>query len=115
MSTSPKTVAFIVDQARGAGDVSAKPMFGEYGIYCQGKMVALACDDQLFVKPTKGGRAMAPDAEEASPYPGAKPCLVIDAERLDDGEWLTELFRISAAELPPPKPKSSRSRRGSGA
>ena len=108
-------MAFIVDQACDAGDVYAKPMFGEYGIYCRGRMVAMACDDRLFVKPTAGGRSIAPGAEEMSPYPGAKPCLVIDAERLNDGEWLTKLFRITAAEMPLPKPKSSRSRRASGA
>ena len=112
MSTDPKTIAFIVDHAASAGDVHARPMFGEYGLYCQGRMVALACDDQLFVKPTAGGRAFAAGAEEAPPYPGAKPCLVIDPERWDDAEWLGELFRISAAELPVPKPKSTRPKRG---
>ncbi len=77
--------------------------------------MAMACDAQLFVKPTAGGRAIAPGAEETSPYTGAKPCLVIDAERLNDGEWLTKLFWLSAVELPLPKPKLSRSRRTSGA
>jgi TfoX/Sxy family transcriptional regulator of competence genes len=27
-------------------------MFGEYGVYCDEKFVALICDDTLFVKPT---------------------------------------------------------------
>lgn len=31
MATDPKTVAYIVDQVSLAGDVVAKPMFGEYG------------------------------------------------------------------------------------
>jgi len=108
MSTDPKTVAFIVDQAAGAGAVTAKLMFGEYGLYCDGRMVALVCDDRLFVKPTPGGRLLAADAEEAAPYPGAKPCLVIDPDRLEDGEWLSALFRVSAAELPLPKAKAKR-------
>lgn len=43
-------------------------------------MFAIIGDDQLFMKPTAGGRALAPDAEEASPYPGAKPRLLIDAD-----------------------------------
>jgi TfoX/Sxy family transcriptional regulator of competence genes len=113
MSTDPKTAAFIVDQSGGAGAVSAKPMFGEYGLYCEGKMVALLSDDRLFVKPTPGGRAFADGAEEAPPYPGAKPCLLIDPERWDDGDWLSELFRISAAEMPTPKAKTRRSARPS--
>lgn len=105
MASDRKTVAFIVDQLAAAGEVSAKPMFGEYGLYCDGKMVGLICDDQLFVKPTAGGRAFAGAIDEAPPYPGAKPCLLVDADRWDDAEWLAELVRISTAELPMPKPK----------
>ncbi|HEX8444350.1 MAG TPA: hypothetical protein VF631_11965 [Allosphingosinicella sp.] len=77
-------------------------------MYLESKLVALVCDDQLFVKPTNGGRAHAPDASEAPPYPGAKPCLVIDAEQLEDREWLAELFRRTASELPLPKPRAKR-------
>ena len=81
-------------------------MFGEYGLYCDGKMVAMVCDDRLFVKPTTRGRALAIDTEEAPPYLSAKPCLLIAPERWEDGEWLGELFRASAAELPFPKVRS---------
>lgn len=108
MSSDPKTVAYIVDQVSAAGDVVAKPMFGEYGIYCQGRLVALVCDDQLFVKATAAGRGFAPDATEAPPYPGAKPSLLIDAEHWDDRDWMVSLFSGSAAELPLPKLKPKR-------
>jgi TfoX/Sxy family transcriptional regulator of competence genes len=110
MASGPKTVAFIVDQLAAAGRVSAKPMFGEYGVYCDGRMVAMICDDQLFVKPTAGGRAFAGAIGEAPPYPGAKPCLLVDADRWDDAEWMAELVRISTAELPLPKPKKPRAK-----
>lgn len=109
MSSDASTVAFIVDQAGGAtAGVSARAMFGEYGLYLDGKLVALVCDDQLFVKPTAAGRAHAPGTPEASPYPGAKPCLRIDSEQLDDQDWLTELLRLTALELPAPKPRTKR-------
>lgn len=83
-------------------------MFGEYGVYCDGKMVALICDGQLFVKATAGGRAFADGIEEAPPYSGAKPCLLVDADRWDDGAWLVQLVRITAAELPASKPRATR-------
>lgn len=108
MASEAKTVAFIVDQASGAGDVRAKAMFGEYGVYCDDRMVAMVCDDQLFVKPTPAGRTFAPDASCAPPYPGAKPCLLIDPERWDDAAWLSELLRVSAAGLPALRPKAKR-------
>ena len=105
MATDRKTVDFIVEQIAGAGTVSARSMFGEYGLYCDGKMVAIIGDEQLFLRPTSAGRAFATEAEDVSPYPGAKPHLLIDAERWDDGEWMTELVRLTCAELPLPKPK----------
>jgi len=108
MATDRSTVSFIVHQLSGAGDVLAKPMFGEFGLYCDGKMVAMICDRQLFIKPTAGGRAFAPDLEEASPYPGAKPCLLIDPDRWDDSDWLVEIVGVTSAELPLPRPKAPR-------
>ena len=108
MAPDRSAVSFIVDQLSAAGHVTAKPMFGEHGLYCDGKMVAMICDGELFIKPTAGGRAFAGPIEEASPYPGAKPCLLIDADRWDDSDWLVELVRITTAELPLPKPKAPR-------
>ena len=49
MSSSQSTVDFILEQVSGAGAVRAQKMFGEYGIYCNEKIVAFVCDDQLFV------------------------------------------------------------------
>jgi hypothetical protein len=71
-------------------------------------MVAIIGDDQLFVKPTAGGRAFVGEIEEASPYPGAKPCFRILEEKWEDRQWLSKLVKISAAELPLPKPKAKK-------
>ena len=108
MASQRSTVDYIVEQMGGPGLVSARKMFGEYGIFCDGKMVALVCDDQLFVKPTAAGRALLRDIIEGSPYPGAKPYFVIAGEHWDDADWLTDLIRRSAADLPAPKPRKKR-------
>ena len=81
-------------------------MFGEYGIYCDDKMVAMVCDGQLFVKPTVAGRKFLGNVVEGCPYLGAKPCFLITGDKWDDRAWLTSLIQISAAELPPPKKKA---------
>ena len=111
MASRQSTVDFIVEQAGDGGQVSARKMFGEYGLYRDGRMVALVCDDRLFVKPTEAGRAYLGDVTEAPPYEGAKPCFVIAGERWDDRDWLAELFRISAAALPAPAEKRRRPKR----
>lgn len=109
MGSRPETVEFLVDQlGTGGAEVTAKKMFGEYGLYLDGKMVAMVCDDQLFLKRTPGGATFTGPIEEAPPYPGAKPHPLIDGDRWDDATWLAELFRITAAELPAPKPKKAR-------
>ena len=105
MATQQRTVDYLLEQASGAGGLSTKPMFGEYGIYLDGKMIGSICDDQLYVKPTASGRSHAAPVSEAPPYPGAKPHLLIDADRWDDAEWLGNLLRATAAELPIPKPR----------
>ncbi|MEH3102599.1 MAG: TfoX/Sxy family protein [Sphingomonas phyllosphaerae] len=105
MATQRRTVDFLLEQVTGAGAVTAKPMFGEYGVYVDGKMIGSVCDDQLFVKPTVSGRAHAEPVSDAPPYRGAKPQMLIAADRWDDAEWLGELLRVTAAELPPPKPR----------
>ncbi len=105
MATQKRTVDHLLEQAAGAGAVSAKPMFGEYGVYVDGKLIGLICDDQLYVKPTAPGRLHAEPVSEAPPYPGAKPHLLIEADRWDDAEWLGGLLRATAAELPSPKPR----------
>ena len=105
MATQKRTIEFLLEQVTGAGAVTAKPMFGEYGVYVDGKMIGSVCDDQLFVKPTISGRAHAEPVSNAPPYPGAKPQMLIAADRWDDAEWLGVLLRVTAAELPTPKPR----------
>lgn len=108
MASDSNFVEYVCDCLNGAGQVSFKKMFGEYAIYCDGKVVALVCDNQLFVKPTAAGRSTIDSIVEAPPYPGAKPYFLI-SEQLDDRDWLSNLIRLTANELPAPKPKKPKS------
>jgi DNA transformation protein len=106
MASQQSTVDYILEQIASAGSVSARKMFGEYALYCDGKTVALVCDDQLFVKPTVSGRAFVEGGVEDFPYPGAKPWLLVSGDSWDDAFWLSQLIRLTSAELPIPKAKS---------
>lgn len=105
MASRQDTVDYLLDQAAHAGRLSFKKMFGEYALYCDGKMAALVCDDQLFVKPTAAGRAFLGAPREGRPFPGAKAWFLIDGDECEDADWLSDLIRITARELPLPKPK----------
>ena len=103
MASDQDFVTFIAEQIENAGTIRYRKMFGEYAVYCDEKVVALICDNQLFIKPTEGGRAYIGEVVEATPYPGAKMSFLI-GDAFEDREWITELIRITAAELPAPKP-----------
>lgn len=104
MASDQNFVDYVVGQIQNAGEITAKKMFGEYALYADGKMVAVICDNKLFIKPTIAGRAFIGKVVEAPTYEGAKPSFFIE-EKVEDTAWLSELIRISAKELPAPKPK----------
>ena len=110
MSTDQDFVDYVIDQAVRAGQVSHRKMFGEYALYLNDKVVALVCDNQLFVKPTDAGCKFLGKPREGLPYPGAKPWFLID-EELDDGELVSTLLRLTERDLPVPRAKRSRKKK----
>ena len=84
MASDLSFVEFVVDQLDNDCVGTYKHMFGEFGLFSDGKLFGLICDNQLFVKPTEGGRAFIGDGVEAPPYPGAKLSLLIEGQ-IGDG------------------------------
>lgn len=108
MASDQKFVDFVLEQIENAGEITAKKMFGEYGIYADGKIFGLIADNKLFIKPTESGRAfIGGDLLEAPAYEGAKSSFLIE-EKIEDRKWLSELVRISIKELPMPKLKKKK-------
>ena len=104
MSSSKQFIAFIEDQL-GALSVRTAPMFGEYGVYCDVKIVGLICDDMLFIKPSSVDPALISGTEPAPPYPGAKLYHRVPAELLENREWLSSAIQSTADALPLPAAK----------
>jgi TfoX/Sxy family transcriptional regulator of competence genes len=105
MGSRLDTMQFICDQAGLGARLTYRKMFGEYALYLDGKVVALVCDDQLFLKPTPAGRTLLGPVPEAPPYPGSKPFLLLSAE-LDNPGQLGAALETTAQALPAPKPRS---------
>lgn len=108
MASKQSTVDYICEQIVQAGTIRYRKMFGEYAIYCNEKVVAFVCDDQLFVKPTTAGRKLIEVLEEAPAYPGSKMYYLISADLWEDREFMTRLITETASELPLPKVKKKR-------
>lgn len=107
MASEASFVEYVTDQLALAGTVVAKKMFGEYGVYADGKLIGLICDNQFFVKPTVAGRAFIGEPKEVPAYAGAKNSFLIESE-LEDREWLARLIQTSWPELTYPKPRKSK-------
>ena len=107
MASDQHFVNFILEQVKNVGIIVAKKMFGEYGLYADEKLFGLICDNKLYIKPTNSGRQFIENFVEAPPYEGAKPSFLIE-DKIEDGDWLSELIRISLKELPTPKPKKQK-------
>lgn len=106
MASNPEFAEFIADQLREAGSITYKKMFGEYGIFCNGKIIAVICDNQLFFKITEAGRALRPNLPEKPPHTGPKKYFLIDNP--DEREFLTKLATVTYEALPEPKLKKKR-------
>lgn len=106
MASRPEFVQYTVDQLSDAGAITYRKMFGDYGVYCDGKIFALICDDQLFIKITEAGKRLAPYLQTMPPYEGAKPYFLV--EEIDDRKFLAEFVTETCKELPMPKPKKKK-------
>jgi len=115
MATRADTVDFLLDQLSALPNLRTRKMFGEYALYCDEKVVAFICDDELFIKPTAEGRAYVEEAgalDEAPAYPGSKLYLRIGGDRWEDRDWLAALVDLTASVVPAPKPKGPKKPKG---
>jgi TfoX/Sxy family transcriptional regulator of competence genes len=111
MATEKETVQFLLQRLRPATRFSARPMFGEYALYADGKVVALICDNLFYVKIVPASRELESLCEKGEPYPGAKPHYIVE-----EGQFITLpnlsaiLFGIAAA-LPEKKARKKKAAR----
>lgn len=103
MSTTKEYLSYAAEQLSDLKEISFRPMMGEYVLYYKGKVAGVLSDNRLLIKPVKTAVEMTDNPVFEIPYPGAKPMLLV--ERLDDKEFLTELFLAMYDELPEKRKK----------
>ncbi|GLQ87783.1 TfoX/Sxy family protein [Dyella flagellata] len=113
MATQQDFVDYVMEQVALGDRLTQKKMFGEYALYVDGKVVAFACDNSLFIKPSTASTKLSLELPRRPPYPGAKDYLVAD-ELLDDSDRIRQLVLETAALMPMPKAKKATSPRKSG-
>ncbi len=108
MATQRETIEFILEKLRDGKRFSARAMFGEYALYADGKVVALVCDNQLYVKILPASEELEKLCEKDAPYPGAKPHYIVDEEQISNMERLRDILFAIAESLPVKKKKPKR-------
>jgi TfoX/Sxy family transcriptional regulator of competence genes len=101
MASNSDFVQYIAEQCSGSGEIVTKKMFGDYGIYCDGKIFGLICDNCFYLKPTENARALLREVELRPPYEGAKDYFYI--ADVDDRDYLSALVSETCKALPEPK------------
>ena len=105
MATQKETVQFILDKLRDPKRFSARAMFGEYALYADGEVVALICDDRLYVKILPASGALEEQCEKGEPYPRAKPHYLVEEGQISTLLQLPAiLFAIAKSRAPKKTP-----------
>ena len=107
MATKRETADFLLAKLGHAGRFEARPMFGEFGLYADGRMVAVICDDQLYVKILPASAVLATVCDQDTPYPGAKPHYLVEESQWTTLMELPAVLLAVAAALPEKKKKST--------
>ena len=106
MASTRDYLDYVLEQLSGLPEIKARPMMGEYVLYCCGRVFGGIYDDRLLVKDVPAARRLLPGAQAEVPYPGGRPML--PAENIDCREKLQELVEAMYPELPEPNGKRRR-------
>lgn len=106
MPTSKSFINYILEALAGDTRAHTHAMFGEYALYYDDRVVALICDDTLYLKITQGTTSLlSADHESGPPYPGAKPHYIIGEKLIQDRSQFTKLLVACALDVPAKKKK----------
>lgn len=104
MPSGKEYLSFVLEQLSLLENISFRAMMGEYIIYYKNKIVGGIYDNRFLVKITKSSAEMLPEAVRQLPYEKAKEMLLVD--RIDDREFLADLFNAMYDELPDRKKRN---------
>ena len=88
MASTKEYRDYVLEQLNLLGDISYKPMMGEYLLYYQDILFGGIYDDRLLIKKVESNKKY--ELSEEIPYDGAKSMYQID--NIEDPEELREII-----------------------
>jgi TfoX/Sxy family transcriptional regulator of competence genes len=109
MKTTSSQLTFYLDLIqRHLPQVTAKKMFGEYGLYCGTKFFALVCNNQLFLRATDDLQRLIQD-DSVRAYSGASNRYFhIPEELIEDEQLLPNVLDARLNFIDPAKKTSKK-------
>lgn len=96
MATSKDFLNYAIDVLSPTGNITFKPMMGEYLFYYEGVHVGGLYDDRLLIKEISGNEIF--DLKSVHPYDGAKRTMLL-VDDFTDVERLREIFTVTVERL----------------
>ena len=108
MACDKDFIEYVLAKLGHAPRFTARAMFGEYGIYADGKIAGFICDNQLLIKPTPQSLALEDICEKDHAYPNSKLYYVVSEEQLDEPEIFCDIMFAITAATPDKKKKAKK-------
>lgn len=96
MTTSKEFCNYVLEQLDSLGEVTCRPMMGEYLLYYQGVLVGGIYDERILLKETPSNQSR--ELTRVIPYDGAKRTMY-HIEDPDNTEQLIELIQNTYQDL----------------
>lgn len=96
MTTSKEFCNYVLEQLDSLGEVTCRPMMGEYLLYYQGVLVGGIYDERILLKETPSNQSL--ELTRVIPYNGAKRTMY-QVEDPDNAEQLIELIQNTYQDL----------------
>lgn len=95
MATDKSFMEYVADSLKACGDITYRPMMGEYLVYLNGVYFGGAFDNSFCVKKVPENAKFG--LPERAPYDGAKPMYLVDD--LDEAPRLKEIAEATVSGL----------------
>ncbi len=105
MSTQKETTEDILSHLKPSGLFRVRAMFGEYALYANDVVVALICDDQLFVKILPETSSLEEHFPKGVPYQGARDHYLLTDDWYHMAGDLSEVLLAAAKVIGQKKKK----------
>ncbi|MBQ0111188.1 MAG: competence protein TfoX [Oscillospiraceae bacterium] len=92
MATDKDFCEYVCECLSVAGEITARPMMGEYLVYFEGVLVGDICDNRLLLKQTPTSLSLLGECAKDFPYQGSKTLMIV-ADNFEDRELFASVLR----------------------